>query len=160
VVKTTTMKKILSLLVLTLVIATGCKSQSASAEAKKLAKGNVSYEYKAYTRGSHIAILIDEKSISAAKSNPAETHTAIPFETNKKDWNTLLAETAKLNLDKLETFEAPSKKHQFDGAMAATLKITVDGKEYSTQTFDHGNPPAEIKELVEKIIAVSGLEKQ
>ena len=154
------MKKLLTLLAITLVIATGCKSKSSSAEANKLAKSYVKYEYRAYTRGSNIAILIDNKSISAASSNPTEVNTAIPFAINEKDWNTLLEETGKVKLAGFETLAVPSKKHQFDGALAATLKITVDGKEYQTQTFDHGNPPVEIKPLVEKIIEVSKLEKK
>lgn len=154
------MKKILSLLALTLVIATGCKSQSTSAEAKKLAQSGVAYEYKAYTRGTEISINMQSNEILAYKGRPTND-IAIPVkEMPGKDWNTLLAETARLNLDKLETLEPPSKKHQFDGAMAATLKITADGKTYTTQTFDHGNPPAEIKALVKKIIEISELEKQ
>ncbi|MES2487208.1 MAG: hypothetical protein V4581_14830 [Bacteroidota bacterium] len=154
------MKKILTLLVLTLVVATGCKSQDTSAQAKKLAQSEVKYEYRAHTRGSKIDIVISNFGISASKGRPgeaaAEAFKAIPA----KEQDILIKETAKINLDGLETLEAPTKKHQFDGALAATFKITVDGKEYQTVTFDHGNPPAEIKPLVEKIIALSGLEKE
>jgi len=154
------MKKLLTLLVLTLITATGCKSQATSADAKKLAHSSVKYEYRAYTRGTVINIAISDWGIGASKGSPndllPETFKAI----GEKDKNVLLEETAKVNLAGLETLEAPSKKHQFDGALAANLKITVDGKEYQTVTFDHGNPPTEIKALVEKIIALSGLEKE
>jgi len=154
------MKKLFTLLVLTLVAATGCKSQSTSAQAKKLAQSGVTYEYKASTRGTLMEISITQKEIAATKGRPGED-TAAPLKvTPEKGWNTLLEETAKLNLNGLETLAVPSKKHQFDGALAASLKIMADGKTYTTPTFDHGNPPAEIKALVEKIIELSELEKQ
>ncbi len=158
--KTHTMKKILSLLVFTLVVATGCKSQSASARATKLEQSDVSYEYKAYTRGKVLSISINRNKIFAGTGNGVGDMNGPVVTMTADKWSSLLSETAKLNLDKLETLEVPSKKHQFDGAMAANLKITVDGKEYSTQTFDHGNPPAEIKPLVDKMIQISELNNQ
>lgn len=151
------MKKLLTLLVLTLITATGCKSQATSADAKKLAESDVKYEYRAYTRGSEISISMDKKSVHAGRGNGIGDLDGPIVTMTPEKWSALLEETAKINLDKLETLEVPSKKHQFDGALAANLKITVDGKEYQTVTFDHGNPPAEIKALVEKIIAISEL---
>jgi heat shock protein HslJ len=56
-----------------------------------------------------------------------------------------------LDLSKLETLEAPSTKHQFDGAKHASLTITSGNRTYSIPTFDHGNPPTYIKNLIEKI---------
>ena len=154
------MKKLLSLLVLTVVVATGCKSQSGSAEAKKLAKSDVTYEYSAFTRGTRLHVVINNFGIGATKGHPGEKAPETFKTIAQNDRNALLEETSKLNLDKFETVEVPSKKHQFDGAMAANFKITVDGKTYQTPTFDHGNPPAEIKALVEKIIELSELEKE
>lgn len=156
------MKKIVSLLVLTLTVATGCKSSktSTSAAAKKLAENTVTYEYNAYTRGTAMHILINNFGIGASKGQPNTKADETFRVVDKKDRNALLEQTAKIDLDKLETLEAPTKKHQFDGALAAMLKITIDGKAYQTVTFDHGNPPAEIKPLVEKIIQLSELEKE
>jgi len=154
------MKKLLTLLVLTLVAATGCKSQSASAQAKKLAQSDIKYEYKAFTRGTVMDIVISDWGIGANKGRPGDKPSDTFKSIAEKDRNTLLEETAKLKLDGFETLEPPTKKHQFDGALAASLKITVDGKTYTTPTFDHGNPPAEIKALVDKIVELSELEKQ
>lgn len=154
------MKKILSLLALTVIIATGCKCKQTSAEAKKLAQSTVKYEYKAYTRGSVLEIILDKNSAHAGRGNGIGDMDGPILTMTPEKWSALLNETAKIDLNKLETLEVPSKKHQFDGAMAANLKITVDGKEYQTATFDHGNPPAEIKPLVDKIIEISELEKQ
>lgn len=154
------MKNIFAFLALILVVLTGCKSQMASAEAAKPVEGKVKYEYKAYTRGAKIEIVIDDRLLNGGKRNLGQSPVVIaPFYLTESEWETLLTETGKVGLDKLETLEAPTKKHQFDGAMGASLTITVDGKAYSTVTFDHGNPPDEIKTLVENIIELSKLEE-
>jgi hypothetical protein len=155
------MKNILSILALTLVIATGCKSSKANAYAsgEKVARGGTSYEYHAYTRGTKLDIVIKDGTIAAHKGRPGEA-VAEPREYYVFEDSILTEKASKINLDNLETLEVPSKKHQFDGAMAATLTITANGKTYTTPTFDHGNPPAEVKPLVDKIIEISGLEKE
>jgi hypothetical protein len=44
--------------------------------------------------------------------------------------------------------KAPSQKRFHDGAAAANLTIAYKGKTYESQSFDDGNPPAEIAALV------------
>lgn len=154
------MKKIFALLTLTLVVLTGCKSQMTSAETAKPIDGKVKYEYKAYTRGAKIEIVLDDRLLTGGKRSLGQQESKItPSYVTQTEWEILLTETGKIDLEKLETLEAPTKKHQFDGAMGANLTITVDGKAYSTVTFDHGNPPDEIKPLVENIIELSKLEE-
>lgn len=52
-------------------------------------------------------------------------------------------------LDSLGLLEVPSKKFQYDGAKATTLTITdLSPKEHTSVTFDHDNPPEEIKSFV------------
>ena len=45
--------------------------------------------------------------------------------------------------------------HEYDGAAHAKLKVFVNDKEYESSSFDHGNPPIEIKSLVEYIMTMS-----
>ena len=113
----------------------------------------ITFEYKAYTRGSNLSYVVTKDSIVHKESMMGEI-TTYKDKTDNDEWDELLAATEKIDLAKLETFEAPTKKHQFDGALAATLKVIVDGKEYHTMTFDHGNPPVEVKELVTNITAL------
>jgi hypothetical protein len=75
----------------------------------------------------------------------------------KGDWDKLAAAAEKVNVEGIKDIKAPSVKHQFDGALMANLKVIKEGKEYRSVTFDHGNPPAEIAPLVNKIIAMSDL---
>ncbi len=115
-----------------------------------MAGKEITFEYKAYTRGSNLSYVVTKDSVVHKEEMRGEINT-YKDKMDASEWDDLLAATEKVDLEKLETMEVPSKKHQFDGALAATLLITVDGKEYRTATFDHGNPPAEIKDLVNDI---------
>lgn len=48
----------------------------------------------------------------------------------------------------LASLVVPSKRHQFDGAMLATLEINSLGRTYESPSFDHDNPPVELRALV------------
>jgi len=58
----------------------------------------------------------------------------------------------KIEKKSLEKIQAPSKKHQFDGAPSAQFIVTYNGKKYYIPTFDHGNPPKELKAMIERIM--------
>jgi hypothetical protein len=157
--KKQTMKKLLSILALTVVIATGCKTSKAE-NAKKLGGGDITFEYGAYTRGTKMDVKITNQQIIAYKGRPGDEVAAPIKGISAEQWSALLDVAEKVDPKTLEAVSVPSKKHQFDGALAANLKITVDGTAYQSPTFDHGNPPAEIKELVNKIVELSDLEKE
>jgi len=154
------MKKLTSLVLLAVVIATGCNcSKKAVASADKKTQ-DIEFEYTAITRGSSKKATINSKGVTSIteRGGKAET-TAISVE----DWNWLVSfyedEIAKKNI-KLEELNVPSKKHQFDGALAANVSVMVGGEIYRSSTFDHGNPPPEIAALVNKMIVIAGLDKQ
>lgn len=69
------------------------------------------------------------------------------------DWNALVTEFSKIDLEKLETLKPPTDMRFYDGAAMADFKIYYKGKEYATSTFDHGHPPEEIAALITKITA-------
>lgn len=48
----------------------------------------------------------------------------------------------------LASLVVPSKRHQFDGAMLATLEVNSLGRTYKSSSFDHDNPPVELRALV------------
>lgn len=66
--------------------------------------------------------------------------------TNGKNITNLVS---KLNFSELEQLMPPSIAHQYDGAYAASFTIIVNGKSFVAPTFDEGNPPAQIKEIVD-----------
>jgi len=151
------MKKILSLLLVTTALVTGCSSSKTSASADKKASADISFEYSAMTRGSFKKVIVKQDTIVTVTDRAMKTATSKALST--ADWNSLVSASRKVKVESLETLEVPSKKHQFDGALAANLQIIKGGTTYQSATFDDGNPPAEIKELVEKIITLSDLNK-
>ena len=153
------MKKILSVLILTVTVAIGCSSSKATANEATAKKGEgLEFEYTAITRGRYRQINVTANGVALIEK-PNATPTTVAISTT--DWNALVdfyeKKVAK-NVQNLNTIEVPSKKHQFDGALAATLTIKSGDTAYTTPTFDHGNPPAEVKVLVDKIIELAGIE--
>ncbi|TRW22234.1 hypothetical protein FMM05_18790 [Flavobacterium zepuense] len=151
------MKKILSVILVTTALVTGCSTSKTSASADKKASEDVSFEYSAMTRGAFKKVIVKKDTIVTVTDRAMKTATTKAL--SNADWNSLVAASKKVKAESLETLEVPSKKHQFDGALAANLQIIKGGTTYQSATFDDGNPPAEIKELVEKIIALSDLNK-
>jgi hypothetical protein len=60
-----------------------------------------------------------------------------------------------VNVENIPNLKAPSEKRFYDGAAIATLSIVYNGETYTTPSFDHGNPPNEIAELVKEILSIS-----
>lgn len=112
----------------------------------------ITYEYKAVSRGFFLLINLSNDGPYLTVATHPDMKPARQSYTDE-DWNRLLNELDKVNLKGIPNLEAPSKDHQFDGAAIANLKITVDGKEYQTVSFDHGNPPQEISEIVKILLS-------
>lgn len=148
------MKKLASLLVLAVVLVAGCASNKSGLQSK-----TVTFDYEAITRGSSKTVTVDEKVIKTQQALGGK-QTMVSEPLDKAKWNAILAAAEKVNLDGLETLKRPSTKSYADAAYAARLKVTVDGKEYTSAGFDHGNPPAEIKELVTQILSFSDIDKK
>lgn len=69
------------------------------------------------------------------------------------DWKTLTSTASALELDKINTYQAPTTERFHDGALIALIKITAtDGTVYESQSFDAGKPPKELAALY-KILA-------
>lgn len=112
----------------------------------------MSFRYSAATRGSYTLIEIDQNTI---KSQFNRSEKAAVKTCSKADWSTLQDLTDSIDIETLEKLDPPSKAHQYDGAAAASLTIIVNGEQYSTPSFDAGNPPAAIAVLVNKIFALT-----
>lgn len=143
--------KIISTFILMLFMAKGCSSSDLKKESK-----NITIEYSANTRGNYLKRILNHETFSATKtrdglmkSKPAPT----------EEWNQVITLLSKIDLKKLNDFKAPSEKRFYDGAMMANLKIIYNDSIYESTTFDHGNPPEEIKDLVFEILKVSNPDK-
>jgi len=145
------MKKITLLFLLTIIIATGCASSIV-----KQSK-NVTIEYTAMTRGSNREVILNHNEISKRIiAGPGE---GIVSTVSTEQWNEIIKALEKIELTKIAQLQAPTNKRFHDGALIANLTIKTKDSTYRSSSFDHGNPPAEIAALVNKIIAMSAFDK-
>ena len=109
-------------------------------------------EYTANSRGLYNKTVIENKTVSATKTRDGK-----PVSNSLTDaqWNALIGEFQKVNLEEIPNLKAPTEKRFHDGAAMANLKITYKGKTYESQTFDNGYPPEKIKNLVNTILSFS-----
>ena len=133
------MKK-LSLLFL--IITFGCSSAQVSTT-------NILIKYEAYTRGSFIEITTVLNTISLNSNEGLKE-----FELSKKQKEEILKNLNEVDLINLKNFTPPSTKSYADAALQATLSISNNGETYKTQTFDHGNPPKELKPLIDFLFKI------
>lgn len=138
--------RIVSLLLLSLFIATGCCSQ------KKVDMTSTQIEYSAHSRGYYKSIILENKSVTVTKERNAE-----PVKSNidETKWNKIVDAFSKVNLDSLSTLKAPTDKRTYDGAAIGNLKVIQNGKTYETPGFDNGFPPKEIEKLVNLLVDFS-----
>lgn len=72
----------------------------------------------------------DGEQIVLNQSRPQKENKTITL--NKKEKEKITQLINKMDFNKLETLEPPSKDHQFDGAPASNLVLTSGGKAYSS----------------------------
>ncbi|KQO34289.1 hypothetical protein ASF10_00790 [Flavobacterium sp. Leaf82] len=134
----------LSLLLLTIFIATSCSSQ------KTTDMTATQMEYSAVSRGFYKKIIVQNKTVSVINGKNTE-----PIESKIEDakWKQIVAEFAKIDLESIKTLKAPTEKRFYDGAAIANLKITKDQQTYETLGFDNGTPPKEIEKLVNLLVS-------
>ncbi len=110
----------------------------------------ITITYEAITRGGSIEInatseLITYKDLENEKQlKPASS-----------DWKNLINLIEEINLSEMENFNPPSEDRYVDAALQATISITVDESTYNSQTFDHGNPPTELKKIVIQLLKMT-----
>jgi hypothetical protein len=138
--------KIISLLFLTLFLGKNCQSQN------NIDLSTAKIEYTDNSRGLYNNTVVENKTVSVTKTRDGK-----PISNSLTDaqWNTLIKEFQKVNLEEIPSLKAPTQKRFHDGAAMADLKITYKGKTYESQTFDNGFPPEKIKNLVNTILSFS-----
>ena len=150
--------KIISLLATILFVCTSCNSKKVA-----VASTNENYEtlviqYEANTRGFYQKLIVQNRTISSTDDRNGENNPIIQ-KISDVDWNVLISEFNKIDLENLPNLKAPTEKRFYDGAAIAGLKITFKGKTFETTNFDHGFPPMEIQKLVEIVNSLFKAEK-
>jgi len=110
---------------------------------------NAIVDYEANSRGFYKKIKIEDKKLYVMNERKGES-TEVSL--SKKEWNELVEAFKEINLEGMDNLKAPTDKRLYDGAAHANISITLKGKTYTTEGFDHGYPPIEIENLINKLI--------
>ena len=116
---------------------------------------NAVLQYSAHTRGFHLKIIITNQMATISNGRTPESMSQKQIKISDSDWKDLIALFEKTNLEAFPDLKDPTQKRHYDGAAIADLKVRYQDKNYETVNFDHGFPPAEIENLVNKIVALA-----
>jgi len=108
--------------------------------------------YKAQTRGANIVYIINKDSIKATTIGYEGVNGGRALKSVDKKEIVALIEA--IELETIKNLNPPSQESAVDKSLIASVQIIENGKEYESSTFDHGNPPMELKPLVDKILAL------
>ncbi|KQT15326.1 hypothetical protein ASG31_15475 [Chryseobacterium sp. Leaf404] len=76
-----------------------------------------------------------------------------------EEWKAISGEINKINLDEISSYKSPTTKRYSDAALASVMVIEKDGKTYTSEEFDAGNPPQELKNLYQSFQTAAGIKK-
>ncbi len=107
-------------------------------------------EYTALSRGYYRTIIVKDEAVVVTTQRKGEpTTTKLP----QDDLKAIADMVKDIDLEGIPDLKAPTEARFYDGAPIANLKITKNGEVYESQAFDHGQPPAQLKKLVEKLLS-------
>lgn len=99
--------------------------------------------FESFTRGGSISIVITADSIQSKENGVVTSATLKPA-----DWKALCAELNKISLNQLGEYPAPTSNRAMDAAWHSTIFVKMNGKDYSTTTFDNRIAPEKVKLLM------------
>ena len=135
-----------------LIILLSLISVDPSCSQSKKNQDTISIEYSAHSRGTYKHIIVNKKQISIENRRG---ESPIIKTCNEAHWDALLKALKPVDIENIPNLKAPSEKRFYDGAAIASLTIIYNGETYATTSFDHGNPPKEIAELVKEMVSIS-----
>lgn len=138
--------KAIALVLFSLLMGKGCSGSSADLALAKLI-------YTAQSRGVNQVITIQNQDITVESGRGKDATVAIA-RISQGDWNDLTRQFDTIELEKMETYADPSQERFHDGAAIANFTVEYKGKTYRSKDFDHGNPPKELKSLIDKIVSL------
>ena len=139
--------KLFSMILLSIFLGKGCSGQ------QKSDLINTKIVYTANSRGFYQKITIQDQQISVS-NNRRDEGLGTTTKISNENWKSLVSLFSIIDLEKVSTYEGPTKKRLYDGAAMANMTITTKEKEYQSTTFDHGTPPVEIADFINKLVSL------
>lgn len=150
--------KTITLIASIIFVCMGCKSSKTPSELGRQNYESLVIEYVANTRGFYQKIVLKDQTVSTTNDRSGIESPSVQ-NISLEDWNYLLTELNKIDLDALSKLKAPTEKRFYDGAAIAFFRVILNGKTYETTNFDHEFPPNEIKKIVEIVNALYKVER-
>ena len=119
---------------------------------ENLQKENLSMTYTTQTRGFYEEIRLSKSSLKI--SNERNGKDSVIHKVSEKDWQEIQHIMTTLDLENISQLKVPTENRYADRVLIAGLAITSHEKNFITPEFDHGNPPKEIRKLVDKILSL------
>ncbi len=154
--------KALTILSAVMITVLGCNCQKATTSTsvtntetennKQMEQKMPVFECEAMTRGFYKKITIEGTKVTLITSRDANPITG---EVTASDLELLNSYYKKVDVAVLPNLKAPSEDRFHDGATIDVLRIIKDNETFRSSEFDGGNPPAEIKNIVETILSIA-----
>lgn len=109
--------------------------------------------YQAISRGTFEYINVSKSKISITTDKSLQQ--IQDYTCDAQDWIEIKALLDALNTKTFQQLKAPTDKRLFDGAAHATLSVKQGDVLLTTPSFDHGFPPKEIENLVNKVLSLA-----
>lgn len=113
-----------------------------------------SYEYLTGTRGYNLSIKVTEETTTITERKG----TNLPHEkniiTSPELWKSLQNGSKKIELSKISELESPTHRRETDAAMFSRIVFTTTDSTYKSSSFDHGQPPAMLKTVVDSLVSL------
>lgn len=110
----------------------------------------ITFTYEMITRGSRAHYTLNKEEIKVVKNMGTEIKASEQM--TSKEWEVLMEKMKDIDVPKIHKLKPPSDKRTFDGAAHAILTIKIGEEVYKSNSFDHGNPPSDLKPLVKAIL--------
>ncbi|MEY8761224.1 hypothetical protein [Chryseobacterium tongliaoense] len=98
------------------------------------------------TRGTNRKITFVPGSVTTSLNGNSTTS-----ELSTASWENIAKEAELIDLDKIASYESPTTGRFSDSALASSIIITSNGKEYTSAGFDAGIPPKELEALYQSL---------
>jgi len=113
----------------------------------------LSVVYDASSRGFKKYIQISEDVLQLTNDRSLSNMQSYPIDS--KEWDAIKSMIDEIDLPALKNLKAPTDKRLYDGAAHATLTVINGDTAYTSNSFDDGFPPEDIKALVNKMLAIT-----
>lgn len=120
---------------------------SKNLNAKNQAMNLQTIKLQKVTRGNSSLLQITPSEITKTQGVLGGQGEAVATKTKAENWQKIGELISKINLNEMANWEAPTQERFHDGARITTLEIQANGEVYSSQAFDEGQPPVQLKEL-------------